>query len=289
MMLRVDANTRVVALYGDPVSHSLSPASQNAAFNELKLNVIYLSFNVTDGLLPAAIEAVRGLDFMGANVTHPHKGTVMKYLDRIDEGATQVGAVNTVVNRQGMLIGYNTDGSGFLRSLREDYAFSPRGKRIVLLGTGGAGRAISWILSQEEPERLIVVNRTLSRAREWAEKLSIQALGWKDPQVAREIGQAHLVVNAASVPLEVDVDLISEGSLIYDIVYAQDRHAVAQKIRHRRARWADGRSLLLYQGALAFELWTGLQAPVEVMRKALWGEGVHETGAKNTDQGDGRC
>ena len=261
---------RLAALYGHPVSHSLSPAMQNAAFNELNMNVIYLSLDVSHDHLSAAVEAARGLRFLGFNLTHPHKQAVMASLDRIDPQAERIGAVNTVINQESVLTGYNTDGEGFVRSLRQDYDFTPRGRRIVLLGVGGAGRAISWSLSRESPEELTVVNRTFQRAREWAGKITAQALAWEDPRVAQQIRRADLVVNAASVPLRLDAGLISEGTLVYDIVYGQGMSGLAGKIGGRGARWADGRSMLLHQGALAFELWTGRQAPVEVMREELF-------------------
>ncbi len=289
MRMRIGTETRLAALYGHPVSHSLSPVIQNAAFNELNMNVIYLSLDVLHDVLPAAVEAARGLNFLGFNVTHPHKKAVMAHLDRIDPLADRIGAVNTVVNEKDVLTGYNTDGDGFLKSLREDYEFQPRGKRIVLLGVGGAGRAISWALSPHSPEKLTVVNRTIGRARKWAQKISAQALAWKDPQVQREIAQAHLVINAATVPLEVDVELIPEGALVYDIVYDQDRPGLVEKIQSRGVRWADGRSLLLHQGALAFELWTGRPAPLEVMRQALKDAAGRRIISGNQEQGEERC
>jgi len=289
MTCRVDAHTRVAALYGHPVSHSLSPALQNAAFNKLNMNVIYLTFNVTNEELPRAVESVRNLNFLGLNLTHPHKRAVLSCLDHVSEQAGQIAAVNTVVNRQGILTGYNTDGDGFLRSLHEDYEFQPRGKRIVILGAGGAGRAISWALGREDPERMTVVNRTIGRARKWAERISARALAWEDPQVHREIERAHLLVNAAAVPLEVNADLISEGALVYDIVYNQERPDLAEKIRGRGARWADGRSLLLHQGALAFELWTGRQAPLAVMRQALRDASKRGIISRKQEQGEKRC
>ena len=270
MMARTDDGIRLAALYGHPVSHSLSPAMQNAAFNKLNINVIYISLDVLPDQLFAAVEAARGLHFTGFNLTHPHKQAVMCYLDRVDDPAGRIGAVNTVVNREGILTGYNTDGKGFMRSLLEDYDFQPRGKRIVLFGVGGAGRAISHALHRENPKELTVVNRTFQRAQQWAAVLAAQALDWEDPQVSREIERADLVVNAAAVPLHLDAGLISKGTLVYDIVYGQERSDLADQVRGRGARWADGRSMLLHQGALAFELWTGRQAPVEVMREALY-------------------
>jgi shikimate dehydrogenase len=270
MTVRSNDELRLAALYGHPVSHSLSPAMQNAAFSKLRTKVIYVSLDVLPDQLSAAVEAARGLRFLGFNLTHPHKKAVMSLLDRIDTGAERIEAVNTVVHRDGILAGYNTDGDGFLRSLRQDYGFEPRGKRIVLFGTGGAGRAISHALSLEDPEELILVNRTFRTAQGWAEQIQVQALDWEDPQVSRKIGRADLVVNAAAVPFQLDAELISTGTLVYDIVYGQGGSGLADQVRRRGARWADGRSMLLHQGALAFALWTGRQAPVEVMREALF-------------------
>jgi len=281
MMARTDAGIRLAALYGHPISHSLSPVMQNAAFNKLNINVIYVSLDVLHEQLSAAVEAARGLRFIGFNLTHPHKRAVMDLLDTIEPLAGRIQAVNTVVNREGILTGYNTDGEGFLRSLRKDHDFEPHGKRIVLFGVGGAGRAISHALSLESPEELTVVNRTFARAREWAEKISARPLAWENPQVSREIRQADLVVNAAAVPLKLDAGLISENTLVYDIVYGRGGQGLAGLVRGRGGRWADGRSMLLHQGALAFELWTGRQAPVEVMRQALY-----HPGSRNKEETD---
>jgi shikimate dehydrogenase len=265
----VKGETRVTGIFGHPIGHSLSPRMHNAAFRAVGLNMIYLPFEVKAEDLSHAIEAVRALNLVGVNLTQPHKIAALRYLDGLSESAARIGAVNTVVNRKGKLVGYNTDAVGFLQSLGEDYGFDPRGKRIVVFGAGGAARAICWILSTVGPARLVVVNRTVEKAGVLAEACGGQALGWPDPGVAAEVSEADLVVNATSTDLNLPPDAVSSPALFYDIGYAQSGSSAQRQVRKKEGRVAGGLSMLLYQGAAAFELWTAHRAPLEVMRQAL--------------------
>ena len=246
MSVNVTGTTEIAGIFGHPVKHSLSPRMHNAAFKELGLDMIYLAFEVPQGLLKESMEAVRMLNFVGVNLTHPHKVSALDHLDEIEDGARRIGAVNTVVNNGGTLIGHNTDGAGFVQSLKLDYHFDPGDKQIVVFGAGGAGRAICSALSRENPGRLVIVEKIFERAQEITAAVSGVAVRTDDASLAGEISRADLVVNATTG----EVELIN-------------------LLQQRGGRAGDGCSMLLHQGALAFELWTGKKAPLETMRRAL--------------------
>ena len=269
MYATVTGTAKILGIYGDPVAHTLSPRMHNAAFRALDLDMIYLPFEVARNDLEGAIGGIRALKLLGVNLTHPHKTAALDLLDEISSEADEIGAVNTVVNREGTLVGHNTDGTGFVKSLKDDFGFDPGGKRIVVFGAGGAGRAISWALNREIPERLAIVNRTIEKAEMLARNVGASPLSWNDLQVESEISEAHLVVNATSTPLNLDPALVSEKQLIYDIVYNQKETSFMAAVRKKGARIGNGLSMLLHQGALAFELWTDRSAPLKVMRQAL--------------------
>ena len=252
------------------MEHTLSPRMHNAAFRAVGLDMIYLPFEVKSGALKGAVEAIRELNLVGINLTQPHKTAALDYLDELSDEAGMVGAVNAVVNRNGTLVGYNTDGKGFVRSLSQDYNVNPHGKRIVLFGAGGAARALCWAVSREMPERLVIVNRTFTKAEEVARKVGGHALRWDDPRLEAEVSEAHIVVNAASTSLNLHHSWASGSLFIYDIAYAQKESPFVRTARERGAKFGSGLSMLLHQGAEAFELWTGRRAPLRIMRRALW-------------------
>ncbi|MFQ6092412.1 MAG: shikimate dehydrogenase, partial [bacterium] len=269
MSADVTGKTEIVGIYGCPIEHTLSPRMHNAALRALGLDMIYLPFEVKSAALREAVEAIRALNFVGVNLTHPHKRAVIEHLDDMSDEAREIGAVNTIVNRNGTLVGHNTDGAGFMRSLSEDYGFSARGRRVVIFGAGGAGRAIGWALSHEPPKRLVIVNRTFDKAESLAAKVGGCALPWDDPELREEISTAHLLINATSTSLDLDHNWVPEKLFIYDIVYDHKNSLFIQGVQGKGARIGNGLSMLLHQGALAFELWTGQKAPLEVMRRAL--------------------
>ncbi len=269
MFANVTSATKIVGIFGHPIKHSLSPRMHNAAFRELELDMIYLPIDVTAGALKKAMVAIKVLNLVGVNLTRPHKIAALDHLDDVSDEAQRIGAVNTVVNAHGTLVGHNTDGAGFLQSLKKDCGFDPQGKNIVVFGAGGAGRAICWALSQAAPDGLTVVNRTFRKAETLAKLVGGCAFTWDDPKLHQEIAEAHLLVNATSVALPWNTDAIREGVLVYDIAYSHQTSAFTQGLKEKGARTGDGLSMLLYQGALAFELWTGKKAPLDVMRKAI--------------------
>ncbi len=279
----ITGGTRVYGIIGDPVAHSLSPQMHNRAFAVCRLNCCYVPFKVAVADLQAAVAAVRALGLGGINVTIPHKQRVMACLDEIDRSAALIGAVNTIVNRDGRLTGYNTDGTGWLASLRLDAGFEPAGKRVVLLGAGGAARAVSFGLVQSGVGSLDIFDLDARRAERLADDLAMVA---GCPVAAGEmagdtlpaaLAVADLLINATPAGMfpedqaepPVDPRQLASQPLVYDLVYNPADTRLLKEASVLGCRVLNGTGMLLYQGALAFELWTGLQAPVEIMRQAL--------------------
>jgi len=277
--LDISGNTKVCALIGDPVEHSLSPSIHNAAFQHLNLNYVYLAFRVGRKELGAAIQGVRSLKIHGLNVTMPLKTDVIQHLDQLDESARRVGAVNTVLNDSGELIGYNTDGIGALMALRASQQ-DPTNKRIVVLGAGGASRAISCSLIKEARE-VVILNRTLEKAENLTKELSVVFVEKVKygklckSCLRRELKDADMLINATSVGMQpdeektpVDRDLLRPDLTVFDVVYSPLETRLLKEARLIGAKTINGLSMLIHQGAASFEIWTGEKAPVEVMMRA---------------------
>lgn len=285
----INAGTRMVVLLGHPVHHSYSPAMQNAAFRAAGLNLVYLAAAVPPERLAAAVAAVAALDMPGANVTVPHKERATSFLDEVAPEARLLGAVNTVVHRDrdGRLVGHNTDGTGFRRALREA-GYDPRGEAAVVLGAGGAARAVALSLAMEGVKEVVVFNRSADRARQLAalvrerggvraEALNWEALEKQSLEARSAFARAGLVVQTTSLGMSprpedgppVPPEWMSANHLAYDLVYNPSETAFLRMARQAGARTAGGAGMLLHQGAAAFELWTGREAPVGVMKQAL--------------------
>lgn len=269
-MTGLGAHTRIAAVIGFPVRHSLSPAMHNAAFRELGLDWVYVACEVAPGLAGAAFAGARALGFGGLSVTIPHKAAALAAIDEATAVARAVGAVNTVVpDGDGRLRGDNTDGAGFLASLHDE-GFDPKGRTCAVVGAGGAARAVVHALAGAGAAKVIVVNRTASRAED------VAALAGAAGRVgtAAELAKADLVVNATplglatSDPLPLDPELVGAGQLVVDLVPNPAVTPLMREAGARGARVAGGLGMLVHQGALAFELWTGQPAPVGVMRAA---------------------
>lgn len=285
----INNSTKLCAVYGYPVKHSLSPVMHNAAFSFLGLNYIYLAFNVRPENLEAAMQAITALDFAGVNITIPHKEKVTPYLQQLDRTASLTGAVNTVVNTGGELTGYNTDGPGFLQSLEEDLNFSPHGRTVLMVGAGGAARAVGIQLGLAGAAVIGIINRREERARALAQSIErattarAEVLPWPEDPAEREgwldsfWREADLVINCTPLGMQGSEDkapplpyhLLKTGQFAYDIVYSPPETPFMTMFRQRGCRVANGIGMLLHQGALAFECWTGKKAPLPVMRKAL--------------------
>ncbi len=281
--MRITGATRLFVIFGDPVEHSLSPAMQNAAFQAAGIEGLYIPWQVKAAGLQAAFEAIRGMEnFGGANVTVPHKERGVSLVDECLREAAAVGAVNTIVSKGGRLLGANTDGQGFLRSLREEGGFTPRGQRAVILGAGGGARAVAWSLVEAGISELLILNRTILRAESVAEMVSRRSgisatpLGSGDPTIPERVAGCALLVNTTSLglhpsdPMPIDPGLLRPGMLVYDLIYRPRETRLLREAKKRGCQVVGGLGMLLYQGALAFELWTGQKPSEEAMRTALF-------------------
>ena len=274
--------TRVVAILGDPVEHSRSPAMHNAAFAKLGLDYVYVALRVAPADLRSALLGVRALGFAGLNVTVPHKEQVLPLLDRLVEDARAIGAVNTVVREGDELVGHNTDAAGFLRALRS-LGFRPKGKSVVLLGAGGAARAVAWALADSGARHISILNRSIARASTLARKIrsqggpSVEAGPFASARESEVVGAADLIVNCTSLGLDgkslapVAVETTGRSCLFYDLVYGTRTTPFVRAALHGGRRASDGVGMLLEQAGLAFRLWTGRKPPLEAMARALGG------------------
>lgn len=275
----ITAATKLIALLGHPVAHSLSPLIQNAALQARAVPAAYLAFDVDPPALPVAVAALRAVGALGANVTLPHKQAVMALLDVVDPQAARIGSVNTIVSRDGLLAGHNTDSAGFLAALRSQWRGSPAHTTVLLLGAGGAARAVAAALAGGGYAGLLLWNRSPGKAEELAQ--ACRDWGTRncrtvtDHGLHRAAAQADLIVNATSAGVaDPDVkdsglgdDIFHEGQFLMDLRYG--RHTLVAAARDRGALAMDGWEMLLQQAAMSFELWTGVKAPVEVMRAAV--------------------
>lgn len=273
---------KLYGLVGNPVAHSLSPNMHNAAFKKLNINAVYLPFPVKKGKLKHALSFLRETGVAGFNVTIPFKSECMRYLDKIDPLAKKIGAVNTVLAQKKSLIGKNTDYSGFLRSLSIDLRFNPKDKSIFLIGAGGVSRAVAFALAGKGCKDIFIydiasekasslsgaVNRAFKRVR-------VSSCGKKDiPAVIRN---CRLLVNCTPLgmkkgdPLPIEASLLHKGLKVYDVIYRPSQTKLLKECEKRSIKSAGGTGMLLYQGVMAFELWTGRKAPVALMKKELLG------------------
>lgn len=278
--MEIGTDTRVYALIGDPIEHSLSPLMQNLAFRLLGLDCIYLAFRVKPEELGWAIKGIRALGVSGFNVTVPHKVAVIPFLDEVDHSASDVGAVNTVTNRGGRLVGHNTDGSGALAAL-SDEGVDLKGKKVVILGAGGAARAIAFATAHAAGS-LVIMNRTTSKAEELSSDLKkryrklIEARKLSNETLSEELVDAEVLINATSVGMSprteeslVNRHMIRPKTTVFDIVYNPLETKLISEAKAAGAKTIGGAKMLIYQGALSFEIWTGIKAPVDEMLKAV--------------------
>lgn len=265
----INADTKICCLIGDPVEHSLSPLIHNAGYRALGVNYAYVSLRVSD--IKRAIEGIRGLAIRGASVTIPHKTKAIKYIDKIDPPAEEIGAINTIVNDDGVLTGYNTDSDGALQALEEVTAL--KGKKVVLVGGGGAALAIACGL-KGKGGRLVVLNRTEEKAGKLAEKVNAEGSG--DLNRLSEISSADILINATPVGMSPETDrsiipkeLLHNRLTVFDIVYNPGETRLIAEAREKGCAVIYGYKMLLYQAAGQFELFTGLKAPLPAMESAL--------------------
>ena len=268
-----------LGIIGFPIGHSLSPVFQQAALDHLKLDAISSTWEIHQGDLGAFIDGLRSPDIKGINVTVPHKEAVLPLLDHVDEWALQAGAVNTIVNRDGALYGYNTDGMGFIKGLRHNAPFELQNKTVLIIGAGGSARGVIRALANESVGNIIIANRTLSRAQSLS-TLSIGlgvpaqaiSLDWQELSLASV--QSELIVNCTSVGMAHTSEFglsplllqqISPNSVVYDLVYNPIETQLLKEAVRAGAAVISGIKMLVYQGAASFELWFDRPAPVDVM------------------------
>lgn len=274
----ISGAARICGVIADPIGHTVSPAMHNAAFEQVGIDYLYVPFQVKKEELGKAIAGMRALNIRGLNVTIPHKVAVIPFLDDLDDLAQRIGAVNTIVNDDGVLKGYNTDATGFLRALLER-GVEPKGKTVSILGAGGASRAISLALA-ERGSNLIILNRTWDKVKEQADRISklcqreVQALKLNKENLAKALNKADILINTTSVGMSPDIeetpvtaDLIKPPVIVFDIVYNPIETRLLREAEAAGAETISGIDMLVWQGALAFEKWTGLKAPVKVMRE----------------------
>ena len=269
--------TKVCAIIGDPIAHSLSPAIQNAAFRALKMNLVYVPFRVRTSELGAAIEGLRSLGVLGINVTMPHKSRVLRFLDRVDDTAREIGAVNTVVRRSAGLHGYNTDGKAAVSALSELGSLS--GRTVLILGAGGAAKAIAYQLSKMA-ETVVILNRTRSNGAQLARMITkwngipSRSYALNKANLRRETGRTNLLINTlpANVLPPFGKILTQEGLAARDMLVMDANYGLKNEFlataRNVGVKAIDGLEMLIQQAALSFKLWTGLNAPINAMRKA---------------------
>ncbi|MFN7017362.1 MAG: shikimate dehydrogenase [Fimbriimonadales bacterium] len=272
--MSLDAFTQLAGVVGYPVRHSLSPAMHNAAFRALGLNWVYLAFETPPESLPRAVDGMRGLGIRGLNLTVPHKEAVIPLLDSLTAPAQQIGAVNTLFWEKGQLLGDNTDAEGFLRALRES-GVEPAGQTVLILGAGGAARAVAYALAHTGCT-LILANRTPARADALAQAFGAHTLAMHRDPLRAVLPTVDGIVNCTTLGMTpnaetappIDWDAVPETAWVCDLVYRPLQTRLLREASMRGLKAIDGLGMLVHQGALAFERWTGQPAPLEAMRAA---------------------
>ena len=285
----IDPSIRL-GVFGDPVAHSLSPQMQNSALRAFEIRMQYARFHIRANELRSALCFLRELDFVGINLTVPHKISGLTQIDVADESATRCGAVNTVCLREKKLIGSNTDAEGFSRAVRSEFSIDLRDLRVMILGAGGGtGHAIAWQCALENCERLVLVNRTPAKASAIVERLQryfaearvlgpvarLEAVRWEESAVRAQLPDIDLIVNATplgmnpSDPAPIPTRLLAPHHIVFDCVYRPSKTALLRAADEAGARGANGLSMLLHQGALSFSIWFNREAPIEAMRSAI--------------------
>ena len=279
--MKIKGTTKITGVFGYPVSHSLSPVFQNAAFEYLGLDYVYIPFEIKPEDLKKGVESIKIFNWVGINVTIPHKKEILKYIDEIDETSEILEVVNTIHNIGGKLKGYTTDGDGFIMSLREDGKFNPEGKNIFIIGAGGSSYAICGALIKKKVNHIFITNRTYENSMKLKEHLYYK-LNFKNVEIIEfekrnEKGiweKVDLLVNTTSIgmkendPLLIKRENIEKVKFVYDIVYNR-KTELLKEAENLKIPYLDGLSMLVYQGAISFEIWTGKKAPVEIMKKSL--------------------
>jgi len=275
----ISGKTKLYGIFGYPVEHTFSPGMHNSAFEKLHLNACYVPFAVSPDNLGDAMKALIPLGICGVNVTVPHKEKVITHLDALSEEARLIGAVNTVEIKEGKLIGHNTDGRGFLRSLRDNAGFNPRGKQIFIIGSGGAARAVGFSLALAGTKKIVFTDidarKAVALVTDITEKTGRLVEYAKHESIAENVAKSHCVINATPLGLKrtdqlpIAREIIQKKHLICDLVYNPVETRFLRAAKANGAEVLHGTGMLLYQGVIAFEIWTGQKAPIAIMKNAL--------------------
>jgi shikimate dehydrogenase len=269
---------KTFAVIGDPIDHSLSPAIHNAAYRELGLECTYIAYKISKEQLGVEIDSLKKIKISGFNVTIPHKVNMLKFLDEVDENCKIIGATNTVINEDGYLKGFNTDMDGFLEPIK-NRNITIRNSNVLLLGSGGAARAIIAGIAKEKADHVTIINRTLEHAtklKEFSINIGLSA----DVKTITEINKLdtnyNFIINSSSLGLKnepniIPPEIINEKTTVYDIVYKPVNTELIKVSKKKNAEIIYGYEMLLSQAARSFEIWLGSKAPYEVMKKAILG------------------
>lgn len=271
--MKITGHTKITGIFGYPIEHTLSPVMHNAAFENLGLDYCYVPFLVLPDDLPYAVKSIRALNLRGVNITIPHKEKVIPLLDEIKEEASIIGAVNTIVNTNGKLTGYNTDGIGFIQSLTEKN-ISVEGKDILIIGAGGAARSVGYYINQKA-KSLAISGRTQYKVENLVKDLNRfnknkNVISLKN---VTHIEKYYMIINTTPLglkdndPLPLDTDLLRKDQIVYDLIYKKT--PLIQKATEKGCLTIDGLEMLIWQGAISFELWTGRRPDIAIMRSSL--------------------
>jgi len=270
----INGKTKIIGIIGKNIENSLSPLIHNQIILKCSLNFCYLPFQIAESDLGKAIQGIKALNIRGVNITFPYKEKVIKFLDEVEESARRVGAVNTIVNNKGILTGYNTDVTGFKRSLQEDGKFAIKGEKVVILGAGGAARGIIFALLEEGIEEICIFNRTFEKAKKIKQDFSsffpessIYVFSLREESIKDKIEKAHLLVNTTSIGMLPQIDntplpnekLFHPNLLVYDLIYHPAKTLFLRQAERAGAKIINGLPMLVYQGIESFYLWTGLK------------------------------
>jgi shikimate dehydrogenase len=275
----ISGKTTIYGIFGYPVEHTFSPGMHNSAFKKLGMDACYVPFAVAPGDLEHAVRAVVPLGLRGLNITVPHKERVLAFLDDLSEEARLIGAVNTIEVRTGRMIGHNTDGRGFLRALREQGGLDPKGKQFLFIGSGGAARAVSFSLALAGAAAIVFrdldARKASLLAHDIREKTGVPSMAIGPESLPQYAADADCLINASPIgmkrtdPLPLPAGLVRKKHLVCDLVYNPPETALLKTANKRGAKSLSGLGMLLYQGVIAFEIWTGKKAPVLIMKNAL--------------------
>ncbi len=277
----VTGKTQIIGLIGNPIGHTLSPFIHNTISKVLGKDLIYIPFNVLPKDLEIFLEAFQKMELLGFNITVPYKQEIMKFINECDEESIQMGAVNTIRIKEGKLIGYNTDGEGFIKGFQEEMEEDFFNKRVVLLGAGGTARSIALKLATQRLETLNIVNRTLYKAKDLSSRINqaypnlSKAYSFEDGETTELFNDSHIIINTTDVGMYPNnnempisqLEWISSKHMVYDVIYNPNPTKFLKEAKKRGAKIGNGLGMLIHQGLLSYKIWTGESVSKNLVRK----------------------